>query len=222
MKHFKIRCSQIGKIMTNPRSKTELLSKTTMDYVQTIRKEEIYKRREEIYSKYMDKGIQMEQEAIELAAQHMGWGLVFKNEEQFENDFMTGTPDVILADKVIDVKCPWNCFTFPLFDTEPDKGYWWQLQGYMALTDKQNAQLIYCLMDMPDDLLENELYFAMKRNGMIDLETEQEEAVRAYHSYGDVPIKNRVKVFDIVRDDQAIKSIYERVEQCRDYYLTLI
>ena len=222
MKHFKIRCSQIGKIMTNPRTKTDLLSKTTMDYVQTVRKEEIYKRKEEIYTKQMDKGIKMEQDAIDLAAQHFGWGLIFKNEQHFENEFMTGTPDVILSDKVIDIKCPWNCFTFPLFDTVPDKGYWWQLQGYMALTDKQNAQLIYCLMDMPEDLLESELYYAMKRNGMIDLEREQEDAVRAYHSYGDVPIKHRIKVFNIERDEDAIGSIYQRVDECRQYYLTLV
>lgn len=222
MKQFKIRCSQIGKIMTSPRSKTDLLSKTTMDYVQQYRKEEIYKRKEEIYTKQMDKGVQMEAQAIEFAAEQLCWGMVFKNEQNFSNDYMTGTPDVILTDKVIDIKCPWNCFTFPLFESEPDKGYWWQLQGYMDLTGKDRAELVYCLMDMPDDLMESELYYATKRNNMIELETDQEDAVRAYHSYTGVPPKYRIKVFEIARDDEAIKSIYQRVEECRSYYLDLI
>ena len=41
MKEFKIRCSAIGKIMTNPRSKTETLSKTTKTYLEEWSKEQI-------------------------------------------------------------------------------------------------------------------------------------------------------------------------------------
>ena len=217
MKQFKIRCSQIGQIMTNPRSKTELLSKTTITYMDKYRKEELYGRREEITSKQMDKGIQMEAEAIELAARYYNWGMVFKNEKELHNDFMTGTPDVILSDTVIDIKCPWSCFTFPLFDQEPDKNYWWQLQGYMALTGLEKAKLVYCLMDLPEDLLESEIYYAQKRNVF-----SIEEEVRAYHTYSNLPDKMRIKSFDIARDQAAIDSIYTRVEECREYYIEMV
>ena len=56
MKEFKIRCSAIGKIMTNARSKTETLSKTTKTYLEEWSKEQIYKRKKEVFSKYIDKG----------------------------------------------------------------------------------------------------------------------------------------------------------------------
>ena len=215
MKQFKIRCSQIGQIMTNPRSKSELLSKTTMSYMQKHRAEEIYGRREEITSKQMDKGILMEAEAIELAARYFGWGMVFKNEKFYENEYLTGTPDVVLADEVPDIKCPWSCFTFPLFDTEPDKNYWWQLQGYMALTGLGKAKLVYCLMDLPEDILDKEVYYGTGRG--ID-----EEKIRDYHTYSTLPDKLRIKSFDIVRDQAAIDSIYTRVEECRSYYLEMV
>ena len=215
MKQFKIRCSQIGQIMTNPRSKSELLSKTTIAYLEKHRKEELYGRKEEITSKQMDKGIQMEAEAIELAARYFNWGMVFKNEKELSNDFMTGTPDVVLSDTVVDIKCPWSCFTLPLFDTEPDKGYWWQLQGYMALTGLDKARLVYCLMDMPEDLLDSEVYYGTGR-GL------EEEHIRAYHTYSNLPDKLRIKSFDIARDQAAIDSIYKRVEECRDYYLEMV
>jgi hypothetical protein len=36
MKDLKIRCSSIGKIMTSPRSKAELLSATTKTYIKEL------------------------------------------------------------------------------------------------------------------------------------------------------------------------------------------
>jgi hypothetical protein len=42
LKEFKIRCSAIGQIMTNPRSNTEVLSETTKTYCQNWVKEQIY------------------------------------------------------------------------------------------------------------------------------------------------------------------------------------
>jgi hypothetical protein len=38
---------------------------------------------------------------------------------------MTGTPDVILEDKIIDIKNSVDCFTFPLNEKElKNKAYW--------------------------------------------------------------------------------------------------
>ena len=215
MKQFKIRCSQIGKIMTNPRSKSDLLSQTTKSYVEKVRKEELYSRREEIFSKYMDKGIFMEDEAIEFAGKILGWEGV-KNEVLFDDTHLTGTPDVILEGMIVDIKCSWGCFTFPIFETQPNKDYWWQLQGYMALTGKERSQLVYCLMDMPEDLLEREL---ARSKGMDS--SEAEEIVR-FHTYSNLPDKLRIRKFDIEYDPKAIESIRSRVEECREYYLELI
>jgi len=53
-KNFKIRASGAGSIMTNPRSKTELLSQTTTTFVYDWIKESIYVVKKQIKSKYLD------------------------------------------------------------------------------------------------------------------------------------------------------------------------
>mgnify|MGYP001978134333 CR=1 FL=1 len=101
---LKIRCSSIGKIMTNARSKTETLSKTTISYLEEWTKEQIYSRRKEIFSKYLDKGNAVEVDSLDFIKTHLNYKQLEKNEESFENDFLTGTPDAILDDHIIDVK----------------------------------------------------------------------------------------------------------------------
>ena len=120
MKHnFKIRCSAIGSIMTDPRSKSDILSKTTISYLQEWATQEIYGRRKEIKSKYFDKGNMVEAESIEFITHNLQLPfLTMKNEALFENEYLTGTPDVILEDEIIDVKNSWDCFTFPLFEAD--------------------------------------------------------------------------------------------------------
>jgi hypothetical protein len=196
---FKIRASQAGKIMTNSRKKGEL-SKTTQSYLQEWLKESIYGQRKEIESKYLTKGIEVEEDAIELAGDHLGWFMPEKNERNFEDEYFTGTPDVILGDTVIDIKSPWDCFTFPLFDTEiPNKDYYYQLQVYMHLTGLKKAQLVYVLMDTPTDL-----YGANQI------------------SYENVDTKYRVKVFDIIYNQYDIQELQNRVEECRNYLNSLL
>ena len=107
-----------------------------------------------------------------------------------------------MQDLVIDVKNSWDHWTFPLFeDSVPTKDYYWQLQGYMALTGNKSAKLIYTLMDTPIDLL----------NQWTDV----------LYEYGDINSKYRIKVFNIERNDEDIEKIYARVDEIRDYIKTL-
>lgn len=198
VKEFKIRCSAIGQIMTNPRSKTELLSQTAKTYCETWLKEQVYGRRKEIYNKYLQKGLDMENEAIALVENHYNYDFLIKNEKFFSNDFLTGTPDLILPDCIRDTKCSWDCFTFPLFDTNLDKGYYWQMQGYMALVERNLAYVDYVLVDTPEELDSNA------------------------ESYRMIDVDYRVKSFKVERNDADIKAISERVKLCREYINTLI
>lgn len=208
MKEFKIRCSAIGKIMTNPRSKTETLSKTTKTYLEEWSKEQIYNRKKEVFSKYIDKGNAVEVESLAFISKELDIPSLVKNEEYFENGFLTGTPDAILDEYIIDVKNSWDCFTFPLFfDSVPNKSYYWQAQGYMALTGLDCYKLIYTLMDTPDELIEREYYNS-------DLEY---ESFAKQYKYSSIDSKYRIKVFDIYRDNEDINKIYERVKDARVY-----
>ena len=226
MKEFKIRCSAISQIMGQPRSKAEKeageLSQTAKTYCQTWLKEQIYSRRREFATKYTDKGLIVEDNSIDFAADYLGLGMLLKNDDNFSNDFMTGTPDVILNDAVFDVKNSWDCFTFPLFDDElPNKDYYWQMQGYMELCDKPAAKLIYTLMDTPIHLIEKEAYWYAKNNGYDEVDTDMYNSFVDKMTYTNIPDKYRIKIFDIQKNDQDIELIKEQVIKCRMYIKTL-
>ena len=215
MKDFKIRCSAIGKIMTNARSKTETLSKTTISFLEEWKKEQIYNRRKEIFSKYLDKGNAVEVESLDFIAKELEYSNLVKNEKSFENDYLTGTPDAILDERlsfhkyIIDVKNSWDCFTFPLyFNSVPNKDYYWQAQGYMSLTGIDRYKLIYTLMDTPEDLIQREYFGDVNK----DYET-----FASQYKYSNIDSKYRIKVFDIYRNDEDIQNIYNRVDECRVY-----
>ncbi len=194
LKEFKIRCSAIGEIMTNPRSKSKKLSVTCKTYLQNWIKEQIYSTQKVVKSKYLTKGIEVESLAIDYYAEEKGLGFVLKNEEEFFNNFMTGTPDLILPDMVVDLKSSWDCFTFPLFETEIDKSYWMQIQGYLYLTGRKHGKLVYTLQNTPDEL-------------------EWDETV----DYSGVSSEFRIKEFDVEYDPEFIEQVYDRVIDCREY-----
>jgi hypothetical protein len=222
MKDLKIRCSAIGKIMTSPRSKGEVLSATTKTYIKELVLEHKYGIKKEINSRYLDKGNQVEDMAIELAEQALDLGFVFKNELYFENDHLTGTPDIITDTLIVDVKSSWNGTTFPMFEDElPNKDYYWQLQGYMELTGKHNAIVAYCLVDTPEDIVLDEIRRVAWAKKELEPSEETEQDVRSQHEFSHIPKDKRVKAFLVEKDEHAIWQIKERVEQCREYYTEL-
>lgn len=213
MREFKIRASAAGKIMTNSRKKGEL-SKTCTSFLDQWVKEQIYGRRKEIVSKYLTKGIEVEEDSLQFAADIMGWGMLLKNDEYFNDDHCTGTPDAITTDHIIDVKNSWDCFTFPLFETEPNKDYYWQGQVYMHLVGRDNFKLIYTLMDTPEHLITKE---AMYKVGPDNITDQVLQECRDQMTYDGIDHQHRIKIFEIKKDPDAIAQLLERVEQCREY-----
>jgi hypothetical protein len=149
-------------------------------------------------------------------------GFLYKNHEHFENDFLTGTPDVNTGDILLDVKSSWDATTFPFFATEiPTKDYYFQLQGYLELTGKTEALLVYCLVNTPVDMIEDEIRRAHWAARLIDESQELRDEVLKRHSFDHIPDNRRVKVFKVQKDEQVIAEIKERVELCREYFNTL-
>lgn len=215
---FKARCSSLGKIFTNPRSKSETISETTKTYLEEWMTEQLFGIKKEISSKYLEKGLQMEDTAIKEYSKLFKVDAV-KNEEWFENDFITGTPDIILDDRIVDIKCSFSAFTFPMFDTElKNKAYDYQLQGYMYLTGKTQAEIAYFLLNSPDSVILSEAKKIMYDEGLgndwLDILVEE---VREAHSYDHIPMENRCKVFKVERDEAIISEIKDRVENCREF-----
>jgi len=222
LKPFKCRCSGIGSIMTNPRSKSDKgLSATCIAFLEDWAKQQLYGRRKEFKSKYTDKGNYKEDNAIVFAKQVYNWAAdTVKNEEYFEDDFFTGTPDIILTESVEDIKNAWDAFTFPLFETEiPSKmkGYDWQGRGYMQLTGRKKFGLVYCLMDAPENLIEKAAYYKQKDLGLEELPVELYEEVKAFMSYEDLAPVLRTNRFEITADPIKVAAMQTRVLECRAY-----
>lgn len=214
---FRIRASACGIIMTNDRSGKNM-GETAKSYCENWVKEQLYSRHKGFSSKYTTKGNECEQDSIEFASDQFGWGLVAKNETHYTDELMTGTPDIILAESVEDIKNSWDCFTFPLFDVDPpEKKYDWQGQVYMALTGKSKFGLVYTLMNAPEELIQQE---ARRQAGYGEVEMELYDAVRETMVYDHLRPELRIKRFEIARDDEAIEAIRTRVQQCREYIRT--
>lgn len=217
---MKIRCSAIGKIMTSPRSKGEVLSQTTKSYIKELVLEHKYGIRKEINSRYLDKGNMVENESIELTERVLDLDLIVKNESYFENEFICGTPDIIMGDTIIDVKSSWSAYTFPFFLDEelPNKDYYYQLQGYMALTGATKGMVVYCLINTPEEIVLDEIRRTSWSRHELDVTEETEAEVRQQHEFDHIPEVNRVKAYHIERDEDVIHAIYDRVNECKIYY----
>ena len=216
MKRFKIRCSAIGQIMKNGTDKKSM-GEVTRKKVQGWIKEQLYGRTEEIDSKFLRKGIAVEQAAIDYVSDVLEYGFLLKNEENLSNEFLTGTPDIILNNLILDIKSSWNCFTFPLFEDEiKNQDYFWQGQGYMALTGAETFRVIYVLMDTPEDIIFKEASSFCWKND-IELNDEILKEFTEKATYKNIPHELRTKTFEFKRDEEKINSIYKRVEECREY-----
>jgi len=228
IKPFKIRCSQIGVIMTNPKTKEAQeageLSQGAQTYCKTWLKEQLYDRDNEFASKYTDKGNIVEQDSVDFAADKLEWGFVFKNEEYKENDFLTGTCDVVLQKRIIDMKNAYDLWTFPIFEDKPkDKNNEQQLQGYMELWDKEEAQIVYTLMDTPEHLIEKEIRSYAYNNDIEEASQEMIDGIVRNHTYDDIPDEYKIKAFEpIARDREYMAKVKERVAMCQAYINELL
>lgn len=207
------------------KSKQIILSDTCKTYCKNWLKIEAFKRTKEISTKQMEKGTKQEDEAIEMLINaNLISPFASKNEEFFEDDFMQGTPDLVLPDDIDDIKCSWDLFTFPLFESEnKNKIYEDQLQGYMHLTGKKKARLRYNLVNTPTELVEKEIYYAIKDKDLNAKEIEEiTKQIERNHSYEDIDVKHRIKTFEFEYNTKRIEAIQKRVLECRVYIDELI
>ena len=186
-------------------------------YCENWYKEQLYQRRKEFSSKYTAKGNEVEDASINYIAEQLGYGMLIKNEKHFTNDFLKGTPDVILKNHIIDVKNSWDWSTFPLLETKVEPAYYWQAQAYLDLVGRDSYKLIYVLSDTPADLIQKEAYYYARNNGFEELTDEIYQYFVEKMTYPDVDDSLKIRVFEIKRNENDIKKLYSRVKTCREY-----
>lgn len=216
MKDILFRCSSLGDIMTEPRSKSEEFSKTAMKRAIEAYIISRYDRfPKDITSDAIRKGLMVEDDAIDILSRVDG-KLYLKNEARFSDDYITGTPDII-SDDVVDIKSSFDIFSFFSSKFDYEKDYWWQLQGYMALTGKKTARLAYVLCDTPDVIIES-----MKRKAWYDLGAPFDDTTSGKigmdierNAKYDLPDAERVHVHHFEFDAEAMERVYQRVADLR-------
>lgn len=228
---FKVRASSAGKI-----AGVKGLGETGKTYCKQWLKQQLFKRRSEIKSKYIDKGNRSEEDGFTLMALQLELGMVYKNESYFQSEHFCGTPDLIHNGIVYDNKCSWSLDTFPMFDDEiPNKDYWYQLQVYMHLTGCRKASLCYTLIDADYDLVSQAVKWITDPEkiyqticNMVYTEQAFNEYVKEFcpgaksDYFVEIPEANRIKSFEFEYDSEAIEKLKERVQECRLYINSLL
>lgn len=240
----KFRASSLGEIMTDPVSidksllSPELLviqaKKTKTDeekallapyfdmslsvgaktHVENLAKEFVYGYDQEVSSKYMEKGLMVEDQAIQL------YNEVFftnhqKNTVRMSNQWITGECDIFAPEKGIDIKSSWSLATFPATaDAGKDKGYEWQCRAYMWLWDVDQWEVAYCLVNTPEELIgfeQPELHF-------VDHITPELRITRVQYTR-DLKLEEKIKAKAIAAN-QYLQETIKRIAQEHEYVLS--
>lgn len=166
---MKFRASQLGKLMTSSRSKGEVLSQTAKSYVIQKAKEDFFEYRTELTNKYLMKGIHQEQDSIDLL-NAVRFENYKKYEHRAENEWLTGSCDIITEDLIIDIKSSWSLETFPAtsYELKDLSEYEWQGRAYMWLYDRPRFELCYVMVSTADDLLSDYDSYAIHKVDHID------------------------------------------------------
>ena len=220
-----IRASSVGYLMTEPVAKADkeagVLSKTAQKHLIEVYIAEKYGRKRDIQTKQMKKGIEAEQDSIDLLSMYLK--LPFsKNEERFKNDFITGLPDIINGDTIIDIKSSYDLWTF--LGNIPDKLdnlYYWQMQSYMWLTGTRKATIAYCLVNTPESIIQQEKYYLLKKIDVISEESPEfiKEAMKIEFNmtFDDISINERILTFNVSRSEDDILRIENKVLKARTF-----
>jgi hypothetical protein len=188
---------------------------------------EKYNRIADIDDFSMLKGVTMENNSIDLFNQKHGTNYA-KNKKKIDNDYLTGIPDLIKGDsvydaeEVIDIKTPFDIFSYMQSVDNPLKNAdYWQIQGYMALTNAPIGTVAFCLTNTPAWMMDDELRkLKLKYGG----HPEYEKLIRLGRMrirrnliYDDIPTQERVVAISVDRDEDAIDKIYCKIDACREF-----
>lgn len=146
----------------------------------------------------LEKGKQCEDDSIELYNQ-IHDTFYTKNAVRITTGNLTGECDLICHKQslVIDIKTAYSKKTYPLM-LKISPLYEWQLRAYMYLYDVNQAELAYCLVDTPIDLIDR-------------------RDPEHWHNISDVPEHLRVTTLRIERCKVKEKQLLDRIELSMNY-----
>lgn len=199
-----IRCSSIGKIMTEPRSKSEQWSETAKSAMLEAARESLFGVRKSLDDvRCIQKGKACEDDAIQLYNDVFLYNLKkVSADARRDNEIITGEPDLIAtsSQKGVDVKVAWSLLTFPLTPEQAGKkDYEWQARGYMCLFDLPEWEIAYCAINTPEDILRP---YDDPKIHFID---------------SSIPLHHRITVAKFQRDTEIEKKMLEKCKSANEW-----
>lgn len=200
---MKWRASQIGKLMTTSRSKTDVLSQTAKSHIDQLAKEDFFGYTSPVVNRYIDKGTNQELESIQLL-NAVRFENYEKNTLRMENDFITGECDIVINERIIDIKTSWSLDTFPELPEDIDaKDYEWQGRAYMMLYNRFEFELVFCMVSTWQEFL-----------------TQYDD--KTLHMVDHIDPRKRITSMLFERDFELEQQMIERCQLATEYYLERI
>lgn len=202
------RASMVGKLMTEPRSKSEgPLSQGAKTAIRDIAAQHILGLDFETSSREMEKGIECEPDSIGLLNRVRGLTLD-KNIERRSDAHLTGECDLFDAQRRegYDIKTAWSAATFPILADDIGGSqralYEWQCRAYMALWDAPRWHVAYALVNTPEHLIGYE--------------------PPSLHFFDHIPEHMRLTLWTVERDAALEAAMREKVKHARAYYAQVL
>jgi hypothetical protein len=203
-----------------------------------------WKRKKLLNNKYLEKGLIVEEDSLELLSEIDGV-TYWKNDEQIENEFAQGCPDNIDG-RVRDAKSNYDYFTFK--NAELSNLYAWQIKCYIWILIslgrkiERTGELCYCLVNSPAHRIEAEkksIYFSMgqpdyeeerfikaasqlERNHILDIQKFKEDYPNVdliNTHWRDVPKHMRLKKFEVTLEDKDIEHMTRRSKMAKKWLM---
>lgn len=147
--------SQFSKIMTNSRG-GKGFGQTALTYADEVILQLLDVEKPEISAKALEHGNDNEQFAKDAYSEYTMNKIIDVDQpiRHPEFDFIQGTPDGLVGNhKIVEIKCPWNPVNHlnnylnhnSIVDSIPDTylaEYWWQVQGYLWITERESCDFI--------------------------------------------------------------------------------
>lgn len=179
------------------------------------------------HNKFVDKGDFVEDKSIRDVLGMLGSAYKFtrKNEKTFENEFCTGTPDLLINSAVIDMKNVYYPNGLKFFrsgsasEAETIHLYKWQVKSYCWLTRKTTGFIINYLCNPPEHILEKEIWNYFKQSKEETLTDEFRDYVRDLFDFeGKKTIEERTMMFRFDLTENDVKIMENQVKLMNEYW----
>lgn len=174
-----------------------------------------------------EKGTLAEPESIKLLSKIDGVQY-WKNDEYFENKWFKGHPDIVIdseggkIEKIIEIKTSYDLPSFIMSMYLPESSdNIFEAMGYMDLTGCRNAEIVHCLVDMPDQIMAHEERRLKERYSMLQLDEDhisnRVERVLNNMAYSEIPDELKVFRRPVSYNPLTMKEAKRRVGYARKW-----